>query len=236
MLEQIDKIIGMGKFMLPADLKERESRELTEEELKSIKEKDCIEEAVEVIKSGRIVAFPTETVYGIGVNCFDKNAIKRLFEVKKRPYNKPISVLVSNINMINKVAKDISKEEQKIIQKFFPGPLTIILNKNEKVPNILTNNQNDIGIRMPSEKKALELIEKSQVPIATSSANITGEECNLDIKSVKNIFKQKVDYYIDGGKSKIGIASTVIKMVDGEVKILREGSITKEQILTALEE
>lgn len=183
-----------------------------------------------IIKEGGIVIFPTETVYGIGTNGLDKEAIKRLYEIKQRPLNKPISLLVSNIEMVNQVAKNISKLEYKIMQNFFPGPLTIILEKKDIVPDILTANTNTVGIRMPSGEIARKLIEYAGIPIATPSANISGKPSGTNIKDIQKDFERKVDYFIDNGESKLGIPSTIIRVINDEVHILRQGSISMEQI------
>ena len=183
-----------------------------------------------IIKEGGIVIFPTETVYGIGTNGLNKEAIKKLYEVKQRPLNKPISLLVSNIEMVNQVAKNISKLEYKIMQNFFPGPLTIILEKKDIVPDILTANTNTVGIRMPSGEIARKLIEYAGVPIATPSANISGKPSGTNIKDIQKDFEGKVDYFIDNGESKLGIPSTIIRVINDEVHILRQGSISMEQI------
>ena len=186
--------------------------------------------AANIIKNGGIVIFPTETVYGIGTNGLNEEAVKKLYEVKDRPLNKPISLLVSNFDMINQVAEDITEMEYKIMKNFFPGPLTIILNKKSCVPDILTANGNTVGIRMPDNEIALKLIELSGVPIATPSANISGRPSGIDIEDIKKDFEGKVDLFIDSGKSKIGNGSTIVKVEDNEIKILRQGIITKEQI------
>lgn len=183
-----------------------------------------------IIKEGGIVIFPTETVYGIGTNGLDKEAIKRLYEIKQRPLNKPISLLVSNIEMVNQVAKNISKLEYKIMQNFFPGPLTIILEKKDIVPDILTANTNTVGIRMPSGEIARKLIEYAGIPIATPSANISGKPSGTNIKDIQKDFEGKVDYFIDNGESKLGIPSTIVRVINNEVHILRHGSISKEEI------
>jgi len=189
-----------------------------------------INKCVDIINNGGVVILPTETVYGIGCSCFNEDSIKRLYEIKKRPYNKPISVLVSNIDMINKVAKNISDKEKMVINHFFPGPLTIILEKNDNVPNILTSNGNTIGVRMADNKLINEIIDKVDIPLAVSSANESGMDANINIDNIYEIFKDKVDYYIDGGTSRIGVASTVVRIKDDEVIILREGIITKSDI------
>ena len=195
---------------------------------------DKLKEISQIIKNGGIVVFPTETVYGIGTNGLNKEAISRLYEVKQRPTNKPISLLVSSIDMAEMVAKDITDMEYKLMEKFFPGPLTIILKKKSNVPDNLTNNTDTVGVRMPDNIIAKELIEYANVPIATPSANISGKPSGTDINTIMNDFKDKVDYYIDGGKSKLGIGSTIVKLENGYPVILREGSISKKQILECL--
>ena len=183
-----------------------------------------------IIRDGGIVIFPTETVYGIGTNGLDEKAIKKIYEVKQRSFNKPISLLVNNIEMVNKIAKNISKLEYEIMETFFPGPLTIILEKRSIIPNILTANTNTVGIRMPSSEIAKKLIEYAGVPIATPSANISGRPSGTNIRDIQKDFEGKVDYFIDNGESKIGIPSTIVKVINEKIHILREGSISKEQI------
>ena len=192
-----------------------------------------LKEPANIIKNGGIVIFPTETVYGIGTNGLDENAVKKLYEVKKRPLNNPISLLVNNIDMINSIAKDITELEYRLIKEFFPGPLTIILKKKDIVPNILTANSNTVGIRMPANKIALKLIEYAGVPIATPSANISGKPSGTNPKDIIMDFDQKVDYFIDAGISKIGLASTIVQVIDDTPHILRQGSITEDDIRKA---
>ena len=187
-------------------------------------------EPANIIKSGGIAIFPTETVYGIGANGLDKNAVKRLYSVKQRPLNKPISLLVSNIDMIETVAKDITDLEYAIIKNFFPGPLTIILKKKEIVPDILTAGSDTIGIRMPANDIALKLIDYAGVPIATPSANISGKPSGTNLKDIMKDFDGKVDCFIDDGPSKIGLASTIVKVIDNVPHILRQGSISIDEI------
>ena len=169
-------------------------------------------------------------VYGIGVNGLNKNAVKNLYNIKQRPLDKPISLLVSDIDMVNHIAKDITDLEFKLMKAFFPGPLTIILKKKEIVPDIVTANHDTVGVRMPSGEIARKLLEYAQVPIATPSANISGKPSGTDLNDIMKDFAGKVDCFIDGGKSKLGIASTIIKVIDGVPHILRHGSITEEQI------
>lgn len=194
-----------------------------------------LKEVATAIKNGQVVVFPTETVYGIGTNGLDKKAIEKLYKLKKRPKNKPISLLVNNMDMINDIAEDITELEYKLINKFMPGPLTIILKKKNKIPNILTSNSSTVGIRIPENEIAIKLIEYAKVPLATSSANISGKSSGINLKNIMNDFNDDIDYYIDGGFSKIGIASTVVQVLDGIPHILREGVITIDDIKKVVE-
>lgn len=189
-----------------------------------------LKEPAKIIKEGGIAIFPTETVYGIGTNGLNEEAVKQLYEVKQRPLNKPISLLVNSIDMIEEIAKDITDIEYELIKEFFPGPLTIILKKKDVVPNILTANQDTVGIRMPANKIAIKLTDYAGVPIATPSANISGRPSGTNIKDIMEDFDGKVDYFVDEGPSKIGLASTIVKVEKGIPKILRKGAISEEQI------
>ena len=189
-----------------------------------------IEEASELIKQGKIVIFPTETVYGIGTNGLDEIAVKKIYEIKQRPLNKPISLLVANMEMVDLIAKDITETEYKIMKNFFPGPLTIILKKKDIVPDIVTAGQDTVGVRMPRGEVARKLVKLAGIPIAAPSANISGEPSGTNLQEIMKHFEGKVDYCIDGGNSELGLASTIVKVIDGEPIILRQGSITLEQI------
>ena len=197
-------------------------------------EYDKLKEMGGIIKRGEIVIFPTETVYAIGTNCLDEETIKKLYKIKQRPLDKPTSLLVSDMEMVKNLARDITEKEYKLMKTFFPGPLTIILKKKDIVPNILTGNTNTIGIRMPENEIARKLIEYANVPIAAPSANIANKPSGTNIENIINDFKETVDYYIDGGESKIGLGSTIVKIENNVPIILREGSITKEQIYECL--
>lgn len=199
-------------------------------DLKGNKDYIKLEEPAKIIKDGGIVVFPTETVYGIGANALNEDAVKKLYDIKQRPLNKPISLLVSNIDMINQITKNVTEIEYALIKKFFPGPLTIILKKKDIVPNIVTAGSDTVGIRMPADEIALKLVEYAGVPIATPSANISGNPSGIDLTYIMKDFEKGVDYFIDGGKSKIGLASTIVQVIDGIPHILRQGSISKEQI------
>lgn len=199
-------------------------------DLKNCNECSMIKEAGKIIKSGGLVLFPTETVYAIGANGLDANAVKKIYLAKERKFSNPINLLVSNMEMIENVAQNISTLEYRLMEAFFPGPFTIILQKSSIVPDIVTANKQFVGVRMPSGIIAKKLIEYAGVPIAAPSANISGKVSGTSFDDIFEDFKNKVDCAIDGGKSEIGIESTIVKVIDGIPHILRPGSITVEQI------
>ena len=199
-------------------------------DLKNANDLTKLKEIAEIIKKGGIGIVPTETVYGIGANGLDEKAVEKIYLAKGRKQDNPINLLVNNIEMVEKVAKNISELEYKLMKTFFPGPFTIILNKKDIVPNIVTANQNTVGVRMPKNDIALKLIEYAGVPIAAPSANISGKPSGTDFKDIYNDFKDKVDFMIDGGESNIGIESTIVKVIDNIPHVLRPGSITAEEI------
>lgn len=193
-------------------------------------EKD-LEEVGEKIKEGKIVIFPTETVYAIGTNGLDANAVKKLYDIKKRDYKNPINLLVNNINMIEKITQNITELEYKLMEKFFPGPFTIILNKKDIVPDIVTAGKNKVGVRVPDNKIALEIISKAGVPISAPSANISGRPSGTNFDDIKLDFVEDIDYIVDGGECKIGLESTIVEVIDNVLHILRPGAVTYDDIL-----
>ena len=196
--------------------------------------KPSLDYPIKKLSNGGIGIFPTDTVYGIGCSAFNETAINKLFELKTRDLSKPITVLISNSQMLNTLVANISKQEQKLIDAFWPGALTIIFKKNSMVSDLLTSNLNTIGIRMPNDKIALDLLNLSNMPLATTSANISGETAGISLSDFYNDFNNKVDFIINNGTSSIGKASTVVQVIDGIPHILREGSVTKEQIIDTL--
>lgn len=182
------------------------------------------------IKNGKIALFPTETVYGIGTNALDEKAVQKLYEVKKRDKKNPINLLVSSMAMIEEITQDISPLEYKLMEAFFPGPFTIILKRKKIVPNIVTANSEFVGVRIPNHTIAKKLIELSDVPIAAPSANISGKLSGTNLSDVIDEFSDNLDFAIEGGKSKIGMESTIVRVIDNIPHILRSGYITPKQI------
>lgn len=199
-------------------------------------DEEKLKEYANIIKKDGIVVFPTETVYGVATNGLNKEAVEKLYKIKKRQYNKPISLLVSDLEMIESITKDITDIEYKLIKEFLPGPLTIVLKKNDKVPDIVTSNGDTVGIRISENEIARKIVKYANVPIALTSANISGKSTGVNINQIISDFKDNVDYYIDGGECQSDIGSTIVKVCDGVPHILRKGPISEENIKKVINE
>ena len=199
-------------------------------DLKSSNDYSDLQEACQIIRSGGLILFPTETVYGLGANGLDEVAVKKIFEAKGRSSDNPLILHISDKEMLNDIATDISEIEHKLMDAFWPGPFTIILNRKPVVPNIVTASLDTVGIRMPSNEIANKLIAYSGVPIAAPSANISGKPSGTNISDIFDELSDKVDCIIDGGSTDVGLESTVVRVIDGVPTILRPGKITPEDI------
>lgn len=191
-----------------------------------------IEAAGKIIKEGGLVIFPTETVYGIGANGLDKDAVSKIFEAKGRKTDNPLILHITDYKMLSEITEEVTPLEQKLMDAFWPGPLTMILKKKDIVPNIVSANLNTVGVRMPSNEIARSLISSAGVPIAAPSANISGKPSGTNLEDIKAEFNGKVDYFINGGDTEVGLESTVIIVINETVHILRPGKITKEDFLS----
>ena len=188
-----------------------------------------IREAAAAIRAGKLVAFPTETVYGLGANALDAEAVRRIFEVKGRPSTSPLIVHVATIEMARDLSRSWPAEADKLARRFWPGPLTLVLPKQTFVPDIVTAGLNTVGIRVPSHPLALALLRQAGVPIAAPSANRFTELSPTTAAHVRESLGAAVDFLLDGGPCTVGIESTVVSLVDGP-ELLRPGMITRAQI------
>jgi len=191
-----------------------------------------LEIAANYIQEGKIVAFPTETVYGLGANALNPLAVAKIFELKERPSFDPLIVHIADLSDIEKLTIASDERVYKLAQKFWPGPLTIVLPKSKIVPDIVTSGLPTVGIRMPNNEIALELIRKSRCPIAAPSANKFGKISPTNVQHVKKL--ANVDFILDGGKTQVGIESTIISLNSKGFEILRPGIITREEIESIL--
>ncbi len=185
-------------------------------------------EVVNILKSGGLVAFPTDTVYGLAVCSDNEEAVKRLQIAKGRPEDKPFPMMVANYKQIAEVA-NFSAVEEKIMKAFMPGALTMIYNKKGTLPEYVTNGFSTVGIRMPDDEWIIKLIKKVGCPLLVPSANLSGEVTCLDSDSVLSQLAGRIDAVIVG-KAQGSLASTIIDARDGNPKIIRQGIITLEEI------
>ncbi len=195
-----------------------------------------IKEAGEILKRGGLVAFPTETVYGLGGDALNPESSKKIYAAKGRPSDNPLIVHVSNMEAIEKIVKEVPEDARKLADKFWPGPLTMIFNKNESVPKETTGGLETVAIRMPSNKIARALIDAEGGYIAAPSANLSGRPSPTIAKYVIEDMDGRVEMIIDGGASDVGLESTIIDLTEGYPCILRPGYITQEMLEKALKE
>ena len=194
-----------------------------------IKEKELIK-ICNLIKNGELVVFPTETVYGIGANALNEKAVRKIFEAKGRPSDNPLIIHLASKEKIDEVAKEITDVEKKLIDEFMPGPFTLILKRKDLVPDIVTAGLDTVAVRIPENEIAQEIIKNANVPVAAPSANVSGKPSGTNIEDIKKELENKVSAIVDGGETKIGLESTVVKVINEVPVILRPGRITPEDI------
>lgn len=198
-------------------------------------DKEGMEKAANIIRNGGTVAFPTETVYGLGASALDPEAIEKIYKAKGRPSDNPLIVHISDISELSKVVYDMDGYISAIADEFWPGPLTLVCKKSDEIPNQVTGGLDTVAIRMPQNNIAREFIRTAGVPIAAPSANISGKPSPTSTSHVIDDLKGKIDAVIMGDDSDIGIESTVISVTDGKVNVLRPGVIGEADIRTCLE-
>ena len=188
--------------------------------------------AAQVIREGGLVAFPTETVYGLGANTFDVKAVSRIFEAKNRPYDNPLIVHISRGSDVYELARDVPDFVDELTKRFWPGPLTILLKKAEHVPR--PEGFDEVTLRMPDHKVALALISESQVPISAPSANVSGGPSPTTAQHVYKDLAGRIEVILDGGPTEVGVESTVLDLTSRIPTILRPGGVTYEQLKDVL--
>ena len=190
---------------------------------------NIIDEAGRIIAEGGLVAFPTETVYGLGANALDKDAVEKIFKAKGRPQDNPLIVHVADFN-IELLVKEIPCMAKEIMNRYWPGPITLLFNKSDLVPETTTAGLNTVGIRMPSNLIAIKLIKAAGTPIAAPSANISGRPSPTDVESCIEDLSGKIEYILGGDKSQVGLESTIVDCTCTPLCILRPGAITIEML------
>lgn len=183
----------------------------------------------EVLENGGLVVTPTDTVYGIMGDALNLEAVKKVYEAKHRAYNKPLILLMDSYEMIKEYTLDISEEEDRIMRKFFPGLLTIILKKNNKIDDLISGGMDTVGIRIPGNEDLIRIIKKLGRPIFSTSANISDEEVITSIDKLDRRLLKYIDYVEDGGEI-VAASSTIVKVDNKEMKILRSGILADKVI------
>jgi len=189
-----------------------------------------IRKAANLIRKGEVIAFPTETVYGLGANALDPSSVSKIYKIKGRPSDNPLIVHIADMKTFSTLVGEIPPKASRIISRFWPGPITLVLKKSKILPEITTGGLNTVAVRMPKNNVALELIKVSRFPIAAPSANISGKPSPTNASHVKDDLNGKIKLILDGGSTEIGIESTVIDMTQRTPVILRPGAISKESI------
>lgn len=197
---------------------------------KIVKASDGINEGAQIINEGGLVVFPTETVYGLGANAFDQNAVAKIFKAKGRPGDNPLIVHISSLEQVKDIALDIPDKFYELAERFMPGPLTIILKKSDKIPYVVTAGGDTVGIRMPKNEWARALIANSK-PLAAPSANRSKHISPTTAQHVYEDLQGQVELILDDGPCGVGIESTVLDLTCETPTILRPGAITAEMLL-----
>ncbi|MBE6692033.1 MAG: threonylcarbamoyl-AMP synthase [Ruminococcaceae bacterium] len=196
--------------------------------------KTAVSKCVEALKNGGLAVFPTETVYGIGVDALNEEAVKSLYEKKQRPYDKPLLMHISSLEMAEEIAV-LDDNARHLIKKYTPGPLTLVVKRKPVLPSIAVSGGDTVGLRFPSNKIFLEISKAFGKPIAATSANISGEKSVARAQELKSI-SDVADVIIDGGECELGLESTIVSLVGEKAKILRLGSFPKEKVSEVLGE
>jgi L-threonylcarbamoyladenylate synthase len=191
---------------------------------------DSADEAAEVIRRGGLVAFPTETVYGLGADVFNEDAIRRIFEAKQRPPDNPLIIHIAGISQIEELAEPVNENAKMLIEAFFPGPLTVVLKKRANISGLATAGLGTVGVRMPSLPIAHEFLAKCETPVAAPSANLSGRPSPTTWYAVREDLDGRIDCILRGDPTEIGLESTVVDCTADEPVILRRGSISIEML------
>ncbi|MEK6324864.1 MAG: L-threonylcarbamoyladenylate synthase [Acidobacteriota bacterium] len=194
-------------------------------------QQEAIERAASIISNGGLVAFPTETVYGLGADAMNESAVEKIFEAKGRPADNPLIVHVCSREMLDVVASGVSKAAERLVEKFWPGPLTLVLERKPEVAPSVSAGLATVAVRMPRNSIALALIRSSRTPIAAPSANASGRPSPTTAAHVLDDLGGRFDMILDGGTTKIGIESTVLDMTTDPPMILRPGWVTREMLM-----
>ncbi len=193
-----------------------------------------IEDCVKALKEGKLVIYPTETVYGLAGDARSDSSVSKVFKVKSRSFDNPVSVAVDSLSM-GRFVGDLSEREEKVIKELLPGPLTVVVGSRSTVSGLLSGGTGEVGVRIPDHPVVLELISRLGGPITSTSANISGEKAPLTVQEAVDQLGGRVDFAIDAGEVSGGEPSTVVKITESSVEIIREGPVSRSDVLSVLE-
>ena len=193
-----------------------------------------IEKCAEILRSGGLVAFPTETVYGLGASVFNPQAVRKVFEIKERPFGNPLIVHISGLEQFSSVVAEVPEQAWRLIKAMWPGPLTLVLRKSHRVPDIVTGGLPKVGVRMPAHPVAIKLIELTSVPLVAPSANLSGRSSPTTAEHVIQDLYGRVDAIIDTGETLLGIESTVVDLTTTPPILIRAGPVLVETLESML--
>ena len=188
----------------------------------------------DALKEGEVVAIPTETVYGLAANIYDEKAIHQIYNLKKRPKSNPLIVHIGNSNQLDLLVNNVPIEATQLIKAFWPGPLTLLLDKSDLVPSFITAGSDKVAVRIPNHPLVLELLNSIDFPLAAPSANPYKRISPTEVNHVVNYFERELNYILDGGKCEIGVESTILGFENGDPIIYRLGGVSKEKIESVL--
>lgn len=194
------------------------------------KNTDSFSAAVEALRRGEAIVFPTETFYGLGADALNGDAVERVVSLKGRNPDSPIAVIIADRQMLSQAVEEVSPAAQKLIDRFWPAPLTLILPAKEGLPAPLLNREGKIGVRVSSHPLATQLTRELGRPLTATSANPSGEEPARTVQHARAYFADRIEIYLDGGTLKESVGSTVAEIIDGKLRIIREGEISSEEL------
>lgn len=195
----------------------------------------AIQEVVTFLNDGQVIAYPTETFYGLGVDVFNEKAIKRLYDYKRRDYGLPISILVDSMEMLETVVERVPESARSLIKAFWPGPLTILFPAATNISKSLTTNTGKIGVRISSHPVATAIVRQLGKPITTTSANLSGFPSSLNVRHIQKYFHDKLPCIVDGGTLSPSLGSTVVDVSDETMAIIRDGAISADRVIKAFQ-
>ena len=193
--------------------------------------KEEIDRAAAYLKEGQVIAYPTETIYGLGADALSKKAVKKIYDLKSRDYGLPISILISDLSMLRKVVSNVPDRALPLLKKYWPGPLTILFPASDVIPKGFVTNTGKVGVRISSHPIASAIVESFGGPITTTSANLSGFPPSLSVKHIKKYFNEKIPCIVDGGDCEPSRGSTVVDIADESMRIIREGSIPASDVI-----